>query len=570
MAIVLTLFSTMRPLTRDAMLRDAMAGMALASLSVPQVLGYARIAGAPLVTGLYTLLLPPLAFAAFGSSRHLVVAADSATAAVLASGLSGLAEPAGGRYMALVGIVALLVAGMLLLARAFRLGFLADFLSRTVLVGFLAGVGVQVGIAVLGDMLGIVVDAHRTPQQLVAIYRSFAHVHASTLALSIAVLAFLLAGRRWLPRVPIALAVAVAGIAVSATLGFAARGIVVLGPISGGLPSLGLPEVAWDDVVALLPVAASCFVIIVAQSAAASRAFALLHHERVDVDADIAGLAAANAAAALSGTFVVNGSPTQTAMSDRAGARSQFVQVAVAAVVVVVLLFFTAWLQYLPRCILAAIVFSIAVGLIDVRVLLDMRRESPGEFTLALGTAAMVALVGVQQGLLVAIALSLLRHVRQSYHPHTTVLAPGPTGRWVPVPALPGVQTEPGLIVYHFGADLFYANEARFSDEVRALVAHAPSPVRWFIVEASAITALDYSATRSARDVCEELGRAGVEVLFARVNVYLRSDMQRHGIIAAIGSSRVFATLHDALEAVQHARQRPPSGDQPPPAAANP
>jgi sulfate permease, SulP family len=562
-AMALKLFAAMRPLTRGAMVRDAMAGMALASLSVPQVLGYARIAGAPVVTGLYTLLLPPLAFAAFGSSRHLVVAADSATAAILASALSRMAEPAGARYMALVGIVALLTAGMLLLARAFRLGFLADFLSRTVLVGFLAGVGIQVGITVLGDMLGIAVVAHGTPQRLLTIYRNLASVHAPTLALSIAALACLFAGRRWLPRVPVALAVAVTGIAMSATFGFAAHGVAVLGPISGGLPSLGLPALGWDDVVTLLPVAASCFVIIVAQSAAASRAFAVLHHERVDADADIGGLAAANAAAALSGTFVVNGSPTQTAMSDRAGARSQFVQVSVAAVVVIVLLFFTQWLQYLPRCVLAAIVFSIAVGLIDMRALLDIRRESPGEFALAVGTAAMVAVVGVEHGLLVAIAVSLLRHVRQSYRPHTTVLAPGPTGRWMPVPALPGVQTEPGLIVYHFGADLFYANETRFSDEVRALVAHAPSPVHWFLVEASAITALDYSAARSVRDVCEELERAGVEVVFARVNVYLRADMQRHGILAAVGTSRVFATLHDALEAVHHARGQKPATDLP-------
>jgi MFS superfamily sulfate permease-like transporter len=371
------------------------------------------------------------------------------------------------------------------------------------------------------------------------------------------VLACLFAGRRWLPRVPVALAVAVAGMAASAAFDFAAHGIAVLGPVSGGLPSLGLPALAWDDVVVLLPVAASCFVIIVAQSAAASRAFALLHQERVDTDSDIAGLAAANAAAALSGTLVVNGSPTQTAMSDRAGARSQFVQVAVATIVVVVLLFFTRWLQYLPQCMLAAIVFSIAVGLIDARGLLDIRRESPGEFALAVGTAAMVAIVGVEHGLLLAIAVSLLRHVRQSYRPHTTVLAPGPTGRWEPVPAQPGVETEPGLIVYHFGADLFYANETRFSDELRALVAHAPSPVRWFVIDAGAITALDYSAARSVREVCEELERAGVEVLFARVNSYLRADMQRHGILTAIGSSRVFATMHDALEAVQRARGQP-------------
>jgi MFS superfamily sulfate permease-like transporter len=310
----------------------------------------------------------------------------------------------------------------------------------------------------------------------------------------------------------------------------------------------------------MLPVAASCFVIIVAQTVAASRVFALRRRERVDADADIAGLAAANVAAALSGAFVVNGSLTQTAMSERAGAQSQFAHMVVAGVVVVVLMFFTGWLQYLPRCILGAIVFSIAVGLIDAGTLRDIRRESPGEFVLAVATAAMVAVFGVEQGLVVAIAISLLRHVRHSYRPHTTVLAPGPTGRWIPVPALPGVQTEPGLIVYQFSADLFYANENRFADEVRALVARAPDPVRWLVIDASAITALDYSAARSVRDVCDELGAAGIMVLFARVSAYLRADMQRHGIVAAVGSSCIFATLHDALEVVQRARSMPPPG----------
>ena len=247
---------------------------------------------------------------------------------------------------------------------------------------------------------------------------------------------------------------------------------------------------------------------IVAQSAAAARAFAIPHHERVDVDADILGLAAANAAAGVSGAFVVNGSPTQTAMAERAGARSQVAQVVMAGVVALVLLFATGPLQYLPRCVLAGLVFTIAVGLIDIRGLADIRRESPGEFTLAVLTAAAVALIGVEQGILLAIALSLMRHVRHSYHPHTMVLAPDATGRWVPMPVEPGMQTEPGLIVYRFGADLFYANEARFVDEVLRLVAHAPDAGRHLVVDASAITAIDYSAAQSLRDLIASAGRA--------------------------------------------------------------
>ena len=290
---------------------------------------------------------------------------------------------------------------------------------------------------------------------------------------------------------------------------------------------------------------------IIAQSAATSHAFALRYHESVDEDADILGLSAANAAAALSGAFVVNGSPTQTAMADRAGARSQIAQLVFAGVVLLVLLFLTGPLQYLPRCVLASIVFTIAFGMIDVRGLRDIRRESPGEFYLAVVTAAAVVAIGVEQGILLAIALSLFRHVRHSYSPHTMMLAPDATGRWVPVPATPGKETEPGLIVYRFGSDLFYANANRFADEVRALVECAPTPVRWFIVDAGAITDIDYSAAQSIRDLLDDLARQQVGMVFARVSPYLRSDMDRHHITAAIGETRIFTTLHEAIAAVR-------------------
>jgi MFS superfamily sulfate permease-like transporter len=237
-------------------------------------------------------------------------------------------------------------------------------------------------------------------------------------------------------------------------------------------------------------------------------------------------------------------------MAERAGARSQVAQLVFAGVVLVVLLALTGPLRYLPRCVLASIVFSIAVGMIDIARLLDIRRESPGEFYLAVTTTAAVVGIGVEQGILLAIALSLFRHVRHSYRPHTMMLAPDAAGRWMPVPVTPGQQTEPGLIVYRFGADLFYANHMRFADDVRALVEQAPAPVRWFVVDAGAITDIDYSAARGMRDLLDDLARQEVGLVFGRVSRYLRSDMDRHGITAAVGEARVFATLHEAIAAV--------------------
>jgi len=511
------------------------------------VLGYARIAGMPAVTGLYTVFLPLMAFAFFGASRHLVVAADSATATIFASRLSTMAPASSAEYASLAAMVALLTAALLFVARIFKLGFLADFLSRTVLVGFLAGVGVQVGIAMLGDMSGVPGHAARSVDQLALVVRESTQIHWPTLAISLLVVVSILACKRFLPRVPVPLIAVVAGIAASDVYGFAAHGIAVLGPVAGGLPGLSMPSVTWQQMLDLFPVAASCFVMIVAQSAAASRVFAERYHEAVDVNADLLGIAAANAAAALSGAFVVNGSPTQTAMADRAGTRSQVAQLVFAAVVVLVLLFFSRFLQYLPHCILASIVLTIAIGLIDLKTLFAIRRESPGEFALAVFTAAAVVLIGVEHGILVAVALSLLRHVRHSYRPHTMILAPGQDGVWVPVPAVPGIETAPGLIVYRFGADLFYANDHFFVDDTRRLIADAPSPVHWFVIDASAITDVDYSAARSVGELCESLKHGGIGVIFARVNRYLRSDMDRHGITPIVGAGCIFGTLHEAL-----------------------
>lgn len=530
-----------------AVLRDVIAGVTLASMNIPQVLGYTRIAGTPVVTGLYTVFLPLIVFAVLGSSRHLVVAADSATASIFASGLGGMARPESAHYMDLVAVVALLTAALLLLARIFRLGFLADFLSRTVLVGFLTGVGFQVGIAMLGGMLGIPVDSPHTVDQVRQVVAGLAQTHGPTLAVSGLTVVLILGAQALLPRLPMALVLVVGSIWASHAYGFAHLGIATLGPVPGGLPGLFLPRADWHEVLALIPIAGSCFVIIVAQSAVTAGGFALRHHERVDEDADILGLSAANAAAALSGAFVVNGSPTQTAMAERAGARTQLAQLVFAGVVALVLLFLTGPLQYLPRAVLAGIVFTIAVGLVDIGGLRAMGRESPGELKLALATAATVTLIGVGQGILLAVVLSLLRHVRHSYHPPTAILRPDARGRWLPVAARAGTESAPGLLVYHFGADLFYANERRFGDEVRRLVAGAPSPVRHLVIEAGAITDLDFSAARALRDLAEELQGRGITLIFGRVSPDLRADMQRHGILALIGEGRALATLREAI-----------------------
>jgi SulP family sulfate permease len=564
------LFRGLRPIERTGAVRDVLSGVVLAAMDIPQVLGYSKIAGMPVVTGLYSLMLPLVAFAAFGSSRYLMVAADSATAAIFAGGMSGVATPAGAQYIALAGIVALLTGAILLLARLLRLGFIADFLSRTVLVGFLAGVGLQVGISVLSQMLGVPVDSRRPVVELWEVLRGLPRAHLPTVAVSALVLAFVLVLRWFAPKLPGALVAVVAAIAASAALDFPGHGIATIGPVASGLPHLALAGLlslrgmSWREFDVLVTVSASCAVMILTQSAATSRIYAAKHNQEVNENNDLFGLSAANAAAALSGGFVVNGSPTQTAMMEVAGGQSQMAQVATAVVVGLVLLFLTRPLEFLPTCVLGVLVFMVALRLIDLKALKEIRTESPQEYALAVATAAVVVLVGVEQGIVLAMVVSLLRVVQHSYHPHTGVLIADASGIWKLVPVAPGVVTEPGLVLYRFGAALFYANAGRFLEEVTCVVQPMPSAVRWVVVDAEAMTHVDYTAARVVMALKKNLTQAGVELAFARVPWDLRSDFDRHHLTEAIGPAQIFNRLHDAIAAFEEKAKQGQGGDTSP------
>ena len=554
-----SLFQGLRPFRWSEVPRNLLAGITLAAMNIPQSLGYTKIAGTPVITGLYTLLLPLIAFAVFGSSRYLVVAADSATAAILAGALAGMAPLASPEYVALAGVVALLTGFFLLLARLLKLGFLADFLSQTVLVGFLTGVGFQVGIAVLGEMLGIEVHSRRTPAQLVEVLRSLSQIPPLTFGISFAVVACILLCSRFAPKFPGPLLAVVGAMVASAWLNWGAHGVKLLGPVPGGLPHFGVHGLTWRNVELLVPVALSCFVMIVAQSAATSRAYATKHHQADDENADLVGLAAANAGAAFTGTFVVNGSPTQTGMVESSGGTNQIAHLSTAAMVALVLLFLTRPLQYLPQCVLGAVVFTIAVRLIDLKGLQAILRESPGEYILAMTTALCVVFVGVEQGIVLAMMLSLFRVVRHSYRPHTAVLEMGPNGIWRTKPVVPGAITEPEIIVYRFSAPLFYANANHFSEEVRMLSSTAPAPLHWLVIDAGAITNLDFTAARAVLDVFRELSAQGTGMVFAHVRADLRPDLIRHHVTEAIGPAEIYDVLHEAVADLRH--RLPPAHD---------
>src|SRR6516225_9310918 len=501
----------LRPFDKAHLGPDIVAGITLAALGIPEVMGYTKIIGTPVITGLYTLFLPVLLFALFGSSRHLVVSADSATAAMVAAALTSLSFTANPpRYVELTSLIALVAAAILLLARILRLGFLADFLSRTVLIGFLSGVGVQVAVGELHEMLGIEKGGHGFFRQLLFTFQHLGDAHLPSLFIALAVLTIIVGFELLAPRFPGALLAVIGLTAASAYFHWGERGIPIVGRVPSGLPHLGLPHITYGDVMMVLPISFSCFIVILAQSAATSQAYALRYRDRFDQNVDLIGLSLANAAAGCSSTFVVNGSPTKTAMVDTAGGRSQWSHITTATVVLMVLLFLTRPLSFLPESVLAAIVFLIGIKLIDYRGLQEIQRAKPNEFVLALVTAATVVIFGVEQGIILAVVLSLLQHVRRSYRPQTGVVIRDAAGHWCIEDPHPVKLVEPGMVIFWFGADLFYANVAFFAEHARMLVHESPTPVRWLTIDATAITGLDFSAGRAVAELQQDLAKIGV------------------------------------------------------------
>jgi high affinity sulfate transporter 1 len=567
----LPLLQGLLPLNREQIVPDVLAGVTLAALALPEVLGYTKIAGTPVITGIYTILLPMLLYGVFGASRHLVVGADSATAAILAAGLSGLTGLSLARgsveWLAMAQALALLSAVALLIARLLRLGFLADFLSRTVLTGFLTGVGIQVAVGQLADMLGLPSAPGSTAVKLRHVAARLGEVNLPALGVSAAMLAVIIVTHALSRKVPGAL-IAVAG-AISAAYFFRLDkfGVRLLGPVPSGLPRFGLPDVPWNLTLIgqLLPTAGAIFVVILAQSAATSRAFAAKGNERLDENADIVGLAVANLGAAFSGTFVVNGSPTKTEMVESAGGRSQLAQFTASLIALMVLLFFTRPLELLPEAALAAIIFHIGAGLVDIRGMRRILAARPSEFWIALIAALTVVFVGVEQSIVLAIVLSLLDHTRQGYRPHNSLIVRDEEHgfRAQPIAANPlgnekgeiypaAMQAEPGLMIYRFSHSIYYANTELLFSQVTELLTSATPPLRWFCIDAAGIDDVDFTGAATLRAVHQTLKDAGVKLVLANVSHHVRVTLERYEITGLLDRDALFDSLPNVAHAYKH------------------
>lgn len=508
---------------------DVVAGITVTAIAIPESLGYASIAGLPVQTGLYCALVPAILFALVASSRQLVVGADSATAALVAAGAGAVVASSSDMYPATVALLGLITAGILLLMAVARLGFLADLISQPVLAGFLSGVGVSLIIGKLPGMLGIEASGS-TWDKLVDTVTNLADVNTASAVLALGVVVSMLVMERVLPKLPAALLAVVAFSVLGVLVGAEGRGVAMVGNVPAGLPSLTIPTFSAGEVGRLAATAAGIAVVILAQSAAVARSFATKNGYRDNTNQDLYALAAANTGSALTGGFAINGSPPRTAAGDAAGSRSQMVNIVMALVIAVVLLFATGLFEYLPSPVLDAVVFAIGIGLVKVAQLRAIKRTRMFEFGAAMLAAVVVAFVGVEQGILIAVLVSLADRLRRQYQPQDEVLVTdGQVAPRLQDRVAAGANVD-GILVFRFGAGLFFENASHFDQRVRDLISAATVPVRSVVLDAAAMDDIDFTGTEVLRRQAEDLAARDIRVYLTELSADAEGCARRAGL----------------------------------------
>lgn len=534
---------------------DLLAAVTVTAYLVPQVMAYAELAGLPAQSGLWAALGALTLYAFAGSSRVLSVGPESTTALLTATAIAsvpaGREDPAG-----FAPVLALVVAGVCAAAWLARLSALADLLSRAVLVGYLAGVGLAMIVSQLGRLTGLSGSGTSTWDRVTHTARHLGEAHPATVALALVTLVAMLAGSARFPRAPIALIGMVGATVASTLLDLSARGVAVVGDIPAGLPLPALPELDTElAVAALLPALGIAFVGY-SDNVLTARAFAAEDDHRVDTRRELLGLGFANLGAALMRGFPVSSSGSRTAIADSMGARSQAAGLMTVACTAVAVVAFRPLLEDFPSAALGAVVVYAAIRLIRIKEFRRLARFRRSELAIALVTAAAVAAVGVLEAVLVAVGLSILDLLRRVARPHDAVLGyvDGVAGMH-DVDDHPDARVVPGLIVYRYDSPLFFANAEDFRARALAAVAEASedSPVRWFVLNAEAVSDVDGTAVDVLESLRRELDERGIVVALARVEHAVRVLLERDGFIDRMGAEHVYPTLPTAVEAYRSA-----------------
>jgi high affinity sulfate transporter 1 len=529
---------------------DLLAGVTVAGYLIPQVMAYATLAGLSPIAGLWAALAPLLLYALLGSSRHLSVGPESTTALMIAAVVAPIAAGDAARYATLAAVLAVLVGAFCLLAGVARLGFLANLLSRPVLIGYMTGVA----IVMMASQLGKITGAEVTGDEFIDQLRSFASgiddAHGPTIVMAASVLAMLLALDRWAPRVPGPLLVVLAATAVVAVLSLESDGIAVVGSIPSGLPSPAVPLVAASDFAALAIPAAGIAIVAFSDNILTAQIFASRHGYEIDANAELRAVGVCNIAAGLTRGFPVSSSGSRTALGDAVGSRTQIYSLTALVFILVIMLFATDLLARFPAAALGALVVYAALRLIDVSEFRRLARFRRSELIIALTTTAAVLGIGVLAGVLAAVALSILDLLRRVARGHDSVLGfvPGVAGMH-DVDDYPEAELLPGLLVYRYDAPLCFANAEDFRTRALQAVDTYPEPVEWFVLNAEANVEIDMTALDALDRLRSDLERRGVVFAMARVKQDLRDALDAGGFLAKVGDDRIFMTLPTAVEA---------------------
>jgi SulP family sulfate permease len=532
--------------------RDAVAGVTVAALAIPSAMAYAEVAGVSPVNGLYALLLPSVAYALFGSSRQLSIGPEGSIATLVGAAILPLAVAGSANAAELAAMLAILVAVCFAAAWALRLGWIADYFSRPVLVGYIHGVAVVLVIGQLGKLFGLSIDAKDPLAQLWEVIKEIGGGSASgaTVAVGGVSLAALFALRLLMPKLPAALLVVVTAIGLSWAFDFAAHGIAIVGPIPAGLPSFDIPTPAFADVVRLVPAALGIFLVSFADEILTARSFAGKHNQDVRGSQELLAMGAANAAAGFTQGFSIGASGSRTAVNDDMGARTQIAGLFAASAVALILLFLTEPVRYLPKAVLGAVIVFAAIGLVDPQAWRALAAVDHVEVAIAAVTTACVVFFGVLDALVVAVGLSMIDTVRRSARPHDAVLGwVERLGRFADVSLHPSARVTPGVVVYRLDDRLFFANARYFKGRVREAIRAAPTPVSWVVLDADAITHVDTTGLDALVDLVQDLKRDGITLVIARLRTRIEGRLEDAGVLGVIGRERRYPTVRAAVDA---------------------
>jgi SulP family sulfate permease len=537
---------------------DLLAGVTITAYLIPQVMAYAEVAGLPAVVGLWSSVGALLAYAALGSSSQLSVGPESTTALMTAAAVGALATAGTHRYADLASALCLVVAALCVLGWFARLAFLAELLSRPVLVGYMSGVAVLMIVSQLGRLTGMDVAADGFLPELDYVAHHLGAVHGPTLALALVTLVVLLVGSALAPRAPMALIGMLGSAAAVALLDLQARGVVVIGDIPVGLPVPSLPHVSPAGVLSLVPSALGVAFVAYTDNILTGRAFADRRAERVDAKRELLALGAANLASGLMHGFPVSSSGSRTAIGHAMGGRTQLTGLVTVATTVLAVLTLRPLLASFPAAALGAVVVYAAVRLIDVGEFRRLAGFRLTELLIALATTVAVLVVGVLPGVLVAIGLSVLALLGRVVRPHDAIegFVPDLAGMH-DVDDYPGATVVPGLMVYRYDSPLFFANTEDFRRRALAAVEDAAEPVRWFVLNAEAIIDVDITAVDALEGLRTELSDQGIVFALARMKQDLRVDLERTGLLERIGEEHLFPTLPTAVEAFRRWQDEP-------------